>query len=189
MGAGRRRPDSGTSKAAWVAPDRAGNADGAVAFNGTDSALVYTLPFFPQQVYTLSAWVYPEDLSRDLQQIASAWCRSMDDPLRLCIDHGALAAQIEAGNSYSTQSIPLEPGRWYHVAMVKDGARLVLYLDGEPVGHTTVPVIVHSSATDLGIGFNPHYSGGERFQGRIDDLHFWARAATADEIKELAAEK
>jgi hypothetical protein len=54
--------------------------------------------------------------------------------------------------------------------------------------HTAdVPETLRTHAEQLGIGFNPFFSGGEHFHGRLDDIAFYARALTPEEI--LAAIK
>ena len=37
--------------------------------------------------------------------------------------------------------VPLEVGRWHHVAAVKNGDKLILYLDGQPVGTLFVGIV------------------------------------------------
>jgi hypothetical protein len=54
--------------------------------------------------------------------------------------------------------------------------------------HTAdVPETLRTHAEQLGIGFNPLFSGGEHLHGRLDDIAFYARALTPEEI--LAAIK
>ena len=62
-----------------VAPaaGRDGAAQGALAFNGTSTKLVYDAPQFPLRTYTFAAWFCPQGLEADggrWHQIVSAWC-------------------------------------------------------------------------------------------------------------------
>lgn len=165
------------------AADRSGNPGRAVAFAGEASKLRYAAPFFPERDYSFCAWVCPEGLpTSGIQQVFSAWCRGMDDPLRVTFDGDSLFARIEAGSAYGTKGVPLKNGEWVHVAAVKEGRTLALYVNGKAAHSTEVPEQVYSASTEIGIGFNPLYSGGEHFVGKIDDFAFYARALSADEI-------
>jgi len=165
------------------APDRHGHPNGAVRFSGS-SRLRYALPFFPERDYSFCAWVCPEGLPvQGIQQIFSAWCRGMDDPLRVTLDGSAVFARIEAGGAWGTAGVTLENGVWVHVAAVKEGTSLTLYVNGQAAQATAVPEYVRSQSTDIGIGFNPLYPGGEHFLGKMDDFAFYGRALTATEVE------
>jgi len=166
------------------APDRHGRERGAVAFSGERSDLRYRLPYFPERDVTFHAWVCPEGLPTDrLYQIFSAWAAGMDDPLRVVIHGRELFARIEARAAYSTPGMPVENGTWVHVAAVKEGPNLSLYVNGEPRGTVEVPEWCATAAVDFALGANPHYTGAnECFVGRIDDFGFHAQALTAEEI-------
>jgi hypothetical protein len=168
------------------APDRSDVSDGAVAV-GTGSRLRYSLPYFPERDYSISVWFCPTEMPfSGIRQVFSAWCRGGDDPLRLTIEGREVSARIEGGGAWRTPGATLENGKWVHAAAVKCGTKLTLYLDGGPVGSVDVPAIVRSMSTDAGIGFNPLYSGGEHFIGRISDLTLFERALTTEEIAAAA---
>jgi hypothetical protein len=61
-----------------------------------------------------------------------------------------------------------------------------LYVNGERASTIDVPEAVHSAAEEIGIGFNPLFSGGEHFVGRIDDFALYARALTPEEIADAS---
>jgi hypothetical protein len=128
-------------------------------------------------------WACPEGLPSGGQQVFSAWCRGSDDPLRVIVVGSEVFARIEAGGVYGTAGVPVGQGRWAHLAAVKQGATLTLYVNGKHAQTTAVPEYVRSMSTAVGIGFNPLCSPGEHFIGRISDFAFYARALTANEIK------
>ncbi len=168
-----------------------GEAGGAVAFNGIDSELRFSLPFFPEEDYAFTGWVRPGDLtSAGFQQVFSAWCQGGDDPLRVTIEKGAISARIEAATGYvHTPFVPLEADTWVHVAAVKQGETLTLYLDGLPAGTVPAPARVVSGSRHIGFGFNPMLPEGEHFRGRLEDVAFFAEALTAEQVAEKVAEK
>ncbi|MGQ9730840.1 MAG: beta-L-arabinofuranosidase domain-containing protein [Candidatus Zipacnadales bacterium] len=168
------------------AEDRHGQGGGAVYFGGEGCALKYRLPYFPERDYTFHAWIRPEGLPADrLHQVFSAWAMGMDDPLRIVIQGNELFARIEASVGYSTAPVPVENDRWYHVAAVKEGAKLSLYVDGKLREKVDVPEWIATSAMNVAVGANPNYRGNECFCGRIDDFAFYARALTAEEIRSI----
>jgi DUF1680 family protein len=168
------------------AADRFGNPGKAVALNGGTSQLVYKIPYFPEEDYTACAWVCPEGLPTDrLHQVFSAWAVSMDDPLRITIQGDQVFARIEAGSMYGTAGVRLENGKWYHVAAVKQGAKLSLYVNGELKHTADVPEMVFSASQQVGVGTNPNYGGNERLQGKVDGFAFYAKALRGEEIKRL----
>lgn len=172
------------------APDRYGNDGKAVFFNGSDAELRYEVPFFPEADYTFHAWVYPEGLPAGTkQQIFSGWCQGMDDPLRVTLEKNGVFAGIEAGHAYTTPIVPLENGVWAHVAAVKAGTALRLYVNGEEAATVNVPGRITTRSAQVGLGFNPRFSGGEHFKGRIDGGVFHATAFSPEQVREVYKER
>jgi hypothetical protein len=135
----------------------------------------------------VALWFAHEHKEPRLGQVFSAWDHAMDDPLRLCIEGGKLHARIEAGATYTTQGVPVEPGKWRHLAAVKSGGRLTLYLDGKPAASIHVPNEVHSAASDFALGGNPHYTGqSEHLPCRVAKFVLYCRAMPAEEVARLA---
>lgn len=166
-----------------------GAANGALRFDGETSLLVYRLAGFPATEYTFHAWIRPEGLPWEahLGQIAAAWCRPMDDPLRLCIVGGELFGRIEAMGGYGTPGARVGEGEWVHVALVKEGVSLRVYVNGAQVAASHAPEEPLTASEDLGIGGNPHYGGNETFRGSIARVALVARALSAEEIRATAA--
>ena len=78
------------------------------------------------------------------------------------------------------------PAGWRHVAAVKQGGSLLLYVDGEKVAQSTsfnpadfdlttdAPLLIGAGA-------------GDRFRGAMSNVRLYARALSEDEIRRLAA--
>jgi DUF1680 family protein len=167
------------------APGPSGQRNGAVELDGKSGMLTYRITTFPDYEYTVSVWFAVQTEEESMGQVFSAWCRSMDDPLRICVKRDQLSAKIEAGAGYSTRQQPIDTGRWYHAVVVKQARALTMYLDGQPVSSISVPQEIHSVARDFALGGNPHFSGDEYLACRVSQLAFFARAMTADEVAQL----
>ena len=118
-------------------------------------------------------------------QIFSAWAAGMDDPLRLVVDNGKLFARIEAGAGFGTTGVPIDTG-WHHVAAVKRGATLTLFLDGQRAGSCAAPEFTTTSARDCALGGNPHFTGNEFLPATFADFSLWARALSSEELRQIA---
>jgi hypothetical protein len=145
--------------------------------NGTDQMLVYPVPAWPEEDFTVLVRVKITGLPTNrIGQIFSAWCAPMDDPLRLVVDGGKLFARIEAGTVFSTAGVPITTNQWHKVAAVKQGGTLTLYLDGKSVGSCPAPEFSVTQAKDCALGGNPHYGGNEFLAAKFADFRFLARA-------------
>jgi hypothetical protein len=182
---GVRGAESGIAPAA----DRFGRDGGAVAFSGSGCAITYKLASFPERDCTFAAWVCPRGLPTErVQQVFSAWCAGMDDPLRVVFQGTKVWARIEAQQGYGTEGVPIENGAWIHVAAVKRGPRLELYVNGELRGGADVPEYIFSQAQDFAVGANPHYGGNECLVGSVDSFAFHGEALSAAEIASMCRE-
>ncbi len=163
-----------------------GKANGAIELDGKGGMIKYKLITFPEEDYTVSIWVSVTRMpNTNYGQVFSAWSAGMDDPLRLVVQGGKLYARIEAGAGYGTEGFPLKTDTWYHVVGVKQGRKLVLYVDGKARATANAPRMIASSAADFAIGGNPNFSGPEFLPAKLADLKFYARALSADEVKQL----
>ena len=177
--AGTTRPEEGTllsDAGGSLAAGRTGKTDGAVAFDGQTTKLVYDAPRFPLRTYTFSAWFCPKDLTADGKKwhhVISAWCAPMNDPLRVSVQDKELVVSIEqASGGARLSGGPVENGVWTHVAVVKRFNEIVLYVNGKRGPGTAIAPCLQSGPKNLGIGCNPNYGELEGFQGSIADVRF-----------------
>ena len=68
--------------------------------------------------------------------------------------------------------------------MVHDGARNIIYVNGEETNSVPVATKLNSTSRPLGIGNNP-VDGGQYFQGALDNVKIYNKALTAAEIFNL----
>jgi len=76
----------------------------------------------------------------------------------------------------------LVPGRWNHVVLIKTADTAYVYVDDELVGtNATVAIIVNNPYLRLG-----RWGGGGRWwSGALDDVRFYDRVLTEEEINQL----
>ncbi|MBI2201875.1 MAG: BatD family protein, partial [Armatimonadetes bacterium] len=166
-----------------------GAPGGALAFDGEKGRIRYAIPNFPEEDCTacvkVAAGAFPQGR---IAQVFSAWALPMDDPLRLTIDGGKVFARIEAGQGYSTAGVPLKLGEWTHLAAVKAGAKLTLYVNGEARSSAEVPTEIYSVATNVALGGKPNFGGNEFLKASLADFRLYARALGPEEVRRLAAD-
>jgi hypothetical protein len=104
--------------------------------------------------------------------------------------HGEIVMQ--AGGVSNPQRItvaaPVQLKQWYHIALVADGEKRLLYLDGSPQGEVLIGKREQASTLGKGtvyLGAGP----GNRapLDGMLDELMWYDRALSAEEVKNLAA--
>lgn len=171
-----------------AAPNRDGTANGAVRIEGEASKAVYGAPGLRTDAYSAALWFHPDDMSgRGPHHLLSCWAVSMDDPLRISITGMELWAGIEtAGGGARTPGIRIKPGRWRHVAAVKEGTELRLYLDGALRHTVQVPAVWDTRAEAIGLGCNPNFGEREGFRGALDEFVFEQRAWSDAEVLRMA---
>jgi hypothetical protein len=175
--------DGSISGATW-SPDRNGDADRALLFDGNDYVLVGDhgdLRF--NQNLTITAWIretargsYAKVLSR----------RSGSYFYFLGVDNGKPYGGIGNGSSYTVtrKSIDMPLDQWHFIALVYDSSAnsMHIYYDGiydERVVTRSLPLM---TGVDLSIGAD--FEGTNNwFEGLIDSVAIYDLALTSEEIR------
>lgn len=79
---------------------------------------------------------------------------------------------------------PLPIGRWFHVAYVKQGGELRVYLDGNADGRTSLSAGVVPNTGPVYFGKDPWYAG---FDGMLDDIRIYRVALSDDSVRTVAS--
>ncbi len=72
--------------------------------------------------------------------------------------------------------------KWYHMAIVIDGNKLTLYINGTKRGQITSPD--YSGLTNFGNLQFGHTNNNEWWNGGLDEIRIWSKARTQAEIKQ-----
>lgn len=136
--------------------------------------------------YTVSAWVAPDSLPGNYATAVSQGGRRTENPFYLQYGHGNFAFSAPGGRRATHPATP-EPGRWYHLAGVRDEAagELRLYVDGQRVA--TIPAGPDENGTGpLTLG-RAEYAGRHTdfWHGSVDEVRAFGRALGDTEIVEL----
>ena len=148
----------------------------------------------PSQRITVEAWIYPR-LPLDpvaapiIKKAGGGGTWGQDNGYALELygpEEVRFGVYLDGNQSWNlTDSAPLSPNKWSHVAGVYDGERVSFYVNGELVG---TPLAVSGrivpSGHHLQIGHDP--SSPERyFNGLIDEASVYNTALSAEQIRAI----
>lgn len=89
-----------------------------------------------------------------------------------------------ANNPTLATTTLINDGKFHHIVVTKSGTTLSLYIDGKLENTATDNSSSTNTYSALAVGANIG-GGSQRLLGTIDELAFWSRAFTTNEIKEL----
>ena len=139
---------------------------------GNDASLAITSSL------TVSAWIFPRDLSSGRQGIV---CKAASGEFEFYVEpDGTIGFRHADGVDGGATTGKLAVGRWTHVAAVRDQASLTLYLDGAPAG--TAQLAKPATATTAPVVIGRLSSGGGFFNGFVRDVCIWDRPRSAIDL-------
>ncbi len=141
-------------------------------FNGTES-------------FTFSAWIKPS-VDNMNGYIISKFDRFVTGQFFLGLEDGKLVVHREVSPWDAVTTTSLVAGKWYHAVGTYDGSQMKVYLNGELESTVNMTGSISSSNRDILIG--ARYKNGiisDFFEGAIDEVEFWKRALTQDEIRQM----
>ncbi|MEN3942923.1 LamG-like jellyroll fold domain-containing protein [Prosthecobacter sp. SYSU 5D2] len=136
--------------------------------------------------FTFSVWFNPYHLNRGQQVIAAKNRYSSDErQWSLTVEaDGTLRAYLHQGGwkTISTQE-KLKAGHWHQVTLTVHKSKALLYLNGQPVGETSLtrPLMANTAPITLG-GVNDLGSLRQQFMGALDEVRYTPTALTPAEV-------
>ena len=95
-----------------------------------------------------------------------------------------LVFQSWPGGDVVVSEAALMPNVWYHLAVTRTDREVALYVNGKPEGHGSAsPQYDEPATTALWLGAN--HAGIPSFRGWLDEIAFYDRALTAEEVKSM----
>ena len=168
---------------------------------GDDYALVpSTLELRPANNFTISAWIYPASLNKPMVIVGHDDDGGGDDGYTFAVTDDGRAYLSAKNASGSVQHLVsdgamTDPNQWYHVAGSYESAgdniyNVRVYLNGvETINTDASGDVVYALTDNINIGRRggtPFQNTG-MFKGKIDEVRFYNRVLSVDEILELLA--
>ncbi|HNP49064.1 MAG TPA: LamG domain-containing protein, partial [Bacteroidia bacterium] len=160
-----------------------------LSFDGVDDYVSATDPVLGTSDFTLEAWIYPQANDKYILSTRTNegngpgnwWNMGISSTNNLFFEMG------EAGTGsyfYDNGSLPVAMNQWSHVAVVRKGRHIRLYVNGE-LDKDTLDVTVRDLTTGMGelhIGGWPQFNLSW-FQGSIDEVRIRNVAYTISQIR------
>lgn len=143
------------------------------------AGLRFDVGLLPELSASLALWVRMPEGTPGSCTLAAARTISGDELLSLVLEGGKVRAHLRAGPECATSGVELTPQRWTHLAAVKSGARLRLYVDGMERGATVAPLLLRLAPGSVAVGV-------PGVPVEVAALTFAARAFSPEEVAGLA---
>jgi len=170
--------------AAWA---QGGAVGGAYEFNTggrtTDRILLPSPLLSGTGDFTLSAWIYPTNSVTPPNYIMGNYGIGNSGGVEFYVYQGKLGIYIN-GYLSSVSGIPLN--QWTHVAAVRSGGTVRLYINGVLDQSGQLPASI-TAGRNFAIGNGPDYVS-EKFVGRIDEVRVFNSALSPEDIAALYAD-
>lgn len=186
---------NGTVYGATLAPDRFGQPNQAYHFDGSSRIFIANSDLVSGSALTLAAWIKPDSLSSNWMNVISPGTQnSYELGVATNSAQAFLDFRFGAGTiSVNSAAGALQTNTWIHLAMVYDGTKITLFVNGVAV--SSVPAsssLYQDPEAILNIGAYQYYYAGTvyndafgGFVGSIDEVRIYNRALSNQEIGEL----
>ena len=192
--------NNGVVNGATLTSDRFGNTNSAYSFTVNSSAgmgsaqdrIIVTNPTIPNDnSFTMSGWVNletkPGSFNNRPHTLMGRWDGNGAAVFRNYISYsGQVETVLFPSNQSTYTSGNVTYGNWEHIIISYDGSVIKHYVNGQLTGQETLDIDIVTSSTDLTFG-ELHMGNGHwyLFSGKMDDLGYWSRALTQEEITTL----
>ncbi|MEI6767186.1 MAG: LamG-like jellyroll fold domain-containing protein, partial [Bacteroidota bacterium] len=155
--------------------------NGAISLNGTSQYITVeqTVDLQTPGNFTYEMWVNPTNFSAFNTYFENGNLANYNGLLLRQDSPATMGLYINNGtqSGYTTSTLSYAPptGRWTHLALVRSGSTLSLYANSTLVGNFTNNTRQILSTDGLRIGSSAH-TGGQLFNGSIDEFRFWKAA-------------
>lgn len=156
--------------------DRKGAANKALMLTGKYGVDIFAVPL--QATQSIAAWV------RYGNALVPTIYFAEGDGVELGQDANKFFGAISTPMTTGVTSGPMD-GKWHHLVATYDGTTLKFYVDGVLIGDSPNPATWGTGTGDYNLGgghiTNPYWKGA------IDDLRFYNRVLSAQEVSSLVS--
>ena len=143
--------------------------------------------------FTIEAWFRTTDSGRNILMGNFAADRNgalnlelhTDNRVRIYLAPAGQGRTVDLNVAADALDINTRDGRWHHLAAVRSGQRVSLYLDGRLAGECPDTAQSFDLPGDVFYIGRDTRTGSTTFQGDLDDVRLWRRALNAQEIASL----
>jgi len=150
----------------------------------------------PSDAFTVSAWVkyatfFPDNAGHAIVSHGYYYADNGFMLYQACVhpyNRVWYFVVTETGRHGGASPTLLQTNTWYHLALVYDGSNLTLYINGayDSSVPATGPISWIATTPNFYIG-TTYWATGAKFKGVTDEVGFWSRALSADEVAALAS--
>jgi len=166
-----------------------GYADGALEFDGDNTAVQISTTGMDPIQGTISLWAYAEGFDNFHHYLFGHTSHTSTpewwvDRIQLYTDdeNGWLDLGLGDAHARHTNIYDLDTHKWYHIGLTWDGTGYVVYVDGAAQASGSYSNLsVFAPIADIGNDGNPTYRD-ESFRGIIDDVRIYDRVLDANDI-------
>jgi hypothetical protein len=170
----------------------AGRKDGAVLYDSEENTGRVEVPTTGMSVSegTVMVWAnladpYPTNRNDASYFFGHTTQPSYANRIQLYMNTADTNLDLGLGDSHTRQTdmMVMQPGTWYHVALVWNSGSYVVYVNGQEVGsgaYTGLTALF--DIMDIGNDGNPTSGNEEAFAGLLDEARIYSRALSAGEI-------
>ena len=207
--------NNGTVNGATLTKDRFGNANSAYSFDGIDDYIKISDPRkilnfdAKTEFYTISTWVQLSSLnSFQIIILDRGSSNNNYSPSSYTIAYrgdynnkfgasawDSLKGGVSATNVFSWSEAIANTNNWFHLVMVVDTKKVILYVDGNVANvQEAFPLDFKSTRNDeterlIGWVGSTSSGIGPHFYGEIDDIRIYNRSLSEIEIQQLYNER
>ena len=183
----------GMVNGASLMDDRFGNENGAYEFNGLDNyiALDDVIGNIGTADYTISCWILISGMDEENTVFGKRDASSYGNFYQFGTGTGKIGYEINESSftdySFVEGETIFNQGEWYHIAIKREQLTTYIYVNGVAEKIETLPMvhdINNTAIAALGARFDNTDPIGF-FQGLIDEVYFYNRSLTDEEIKQL----
>lgn len=190
--------NNGTVNGATLTSDRFGQANKAYSFNGTSSYIevLHNSSQNLSNAVSFSLWINPPDYSTNNNQTrvplgkkrtntSGIGFETVDGVGSCCGPQFFSNNNTGSGGLDYEDATPLSTLSWTHLVGTYDGSTLKLYKNSVLLGSASGVLNLSSTIQNLYFGREGSNAPSNYFKGFIDDIGFWNRALTQQEISDL----
>ncbi len=162
----------------------------SLSFDGTDDYVSFgtNSPTFYNDNITIEAWIKTSQTGSE-KNILSWGATGSNQNVQLRIDDGLFTFGIDDYGAHGWGSVSssqhVNAGCWMHVAVVKSGSSVQLYINGVADNSGTLPQNVSMDRFILGHFYQAGTIDSDMaFQGEMDEVRVWHLARSAWKIRE-----